>query len=188
MFIRRFTHACFLLLRRASYAPACVAKFNAILLAGPLSYTTHGVPPSLSWHLADVYLAELASSLLTPAPSPASGGAADPSAPTTFVPALLEPFVRAALHTNHATTFKRLVEACLTPAVGALTAETDGEGGLEGLRQLEARAAVRASVMRMVWRESGAESCRPEKRRSVLIWWKDQGGGEDDDDDEVVEE
>jgi hypothetical protein len=173
MFIRRFTHACFLLLRRASYAPACVVKFNAILLAGPLSYTRQGVPPSLSWHLADIYLAEFATSLQTPTPPPAG----EASEPTTFVPALFEPFVRAGLHTNHATTFKRLVDSALTPLVGALA----GEGtGLDGLKALDEGDAVRNAVMQMVWRESGKESCRPEKRRSVLIWWKDQGGGEDD--------
>lgn len=175
MFIRRFTHACFLLLRRASYAPSCVDKFNSILLTGPLSFTRQGVPPSLSWHLADIFLAEFATSLQTPPPPPVAGSATEP---TTFIPRLFEPFVAAALHTNHATTFKRLVDSALTPLVDAL----DGEGtdGLAGLKAVDGRDAVRSAVMQMIWRESGKESCRPEKRRSVLIWWKDQGGGEDD--------
>lgn len=125
--------------------------------------------------MADIYLTELASSLLTPTPPPTPT-----SSPSVFVPGLFKPFVTAALHTNHATTFKRLLESSLSPLVEAL----DGQGeGLEGLKALEDTDAVRAQVMKMVRDQSGAETCRPEKRRSVLIWWREQGGGEDEEDE-----
>lgn len=101
----------------------------------PFSPTDPKVPPSLAYHLADIYLEELNKALTNP-PSTSPLELPPPPAPLAT---LLAPFFTLAARTPNNVTFQRVQAALLDPVLAALEAAArvgdsgggDGDGGEE---------------------------------------------------------
>ncbi|KAI0347723.1 Nop52-domain-containing protein [Trametopsis cervina] len=117
MLIRRFTNAAFRLLMRESWpAPLC-AQYTDILTArgGPLCPDDIKVPPSLAYHLADIYLEELDKAFASseqPSPAPLS--------------LVMDPFFSLAARTGTKTVVQRVQSAVLDPLFSALDEHNNG--------------------------------------------------------------
>ncbi|KAI0782347.1 ribosomal RNA processing protein [Irpex lacteus] len=113
MLIRRFTNASFRLLERESWDSALLEEYNSILSdrGGPLCPDDVKVPPSLPYHLADIYLEELdkalnaSTSQESPTPAPLS--------------TLLDPFISLAAGARAKLTVQRIESALLAPLFDA---------------------------------------------------------------------
>ncbi|KAF8913119.1 ribosomal RNA processing protein [Gymnopilus junonius] len=115
MLIRRFVNATFQLLIRVKWDKKACIEYNQILTneGGPLCTSDIRVPSSLSYHIADIYIAELDKAL---------GSASNtPAAPLAT---LLDPFILLAARTHTSVTYKRIQSALVDPLFNAFVSES----------------------------------------------------------------
>ncbi|VDC01952.1 unnamed protein product [Peniophora sp. CBMAI 1063] len=145
MLIRRYVNASFRLLARGGWEAADVEAYNAILMrqGGPLCPTDPRVPPSLAYHLCDIYLEELEKVLRRQT----SEEDEDEDRNLAPLPDLLSPFVSLAARTPTKATVQRIQDTVLSPLLSALASslspsspthsdsEEDNEGGRRAKRR-----------------------------------------------------
>lgn len=125
MLLRRFVNASFRLLIRNEWDDAVCREYNSILTdrGGPLCPSDTKVPPSLAYHLADIYLEELNKALTN---SPSSSPLESPPSPAPLS-TLLSPFFTLAARTSNNTTYQRIQSALLDPIFAALKVAAQAE-------------------------------------------------------------
>jgi len=113
LLVRRYTNASFRLLIRAHWDASACDTYNDILSGegGPLSPNDSKIPPSLAYHLADIYLEELNKAL-----------SSSPESETEAIPLItvLSPFLDLLAKTPSNITFKRVETALFGPLLSAL--------------------------------------------------------------------
>ncbi|KZV76929.1 Nop52-domain-containing protein [Peniophora sp. CONT] len=207
MLIRRYVNASFQLLARAGWEVADVEAYNEILTrqGGPLCPTDPRVPPSLAYHICDIYLAEL-EKVLASASSSEEEEEADEDRNLAPLPVLLSPFVSLAARTPTKATVQRVQDAVLTPLLSALASslspspaqsdeDEDGRrakrrrvdddeygdivrGSCTGVGEGAGSTGARAlhgSVMKLVWDTATKEDARDANRRRLYAFWKQNG-------------
>ncbi|KAI0036589.1 Nop52-domain-containing protein [Vararia minispora EC-137] len=115
MLIRRYVNASFRLLMRAGWSLGTIDEYNKILVrqGGPLCPTHTRVPPSLAYHLCDIYLEELEKVLA----DLSNQNATPPSVP---LGRLLDPFLTLAARTTANPTVRRIISVVLEPLIESL--------------------------------------------------------------------
>ncbi|KAL4252472.1 RRP1 family protein [Abortiporus biennis] len=210
MLVRRFVNATFRLLMRNNWKSSACKDYISIIShrGGPLCPDDARLPPSLIYHIADIYLEELDKALGNPpteSPLPA---------PLT---ALLSPFFTLAARTTNNITFQRIQSSVLDPLFVAFgSPDEDEEDEDEPRSRKRPRLSVvtydnlvsnscstdpkregaletgqlRKILLRRMFDIASEQDSRDSNRRKLYAIWKSNWDDEeegDDDDSKVVD-
>ncbi|KAG8933482.1 hypothetical protein FRC02_011771 [Tulasnella sp. 418] len=195
MLVRRFVNGSFRLLMSTDWEAKYVDEYNVIMdgSGGPLSYGDRRVPPSISYHLADIYLEELDKVL------------ADTSSRDTPVIKLLSPFTILASRTSNNATYTRLQNDLFEPLLSALSSsKSDDEprpkrqrlivptpptysniiSKAEVTNESSAPVEMKKALLRHIFEVASKEDSREANRKKLYSMWKnhkDDSGNLDSD-------
>ncbi|KAI0697576.1 Nop52-domain-containing protein [Cytidiella melzeri] len=205
MLIRRFTNASFRLLLRENWDSALSAEYNAILTdhGGPLCPEDVKVPPSIPYHLADIYLEELDKAVLA-----LSSSSSASSPPPTPLSTLLHPFFALAARTSTKMTVQRIESALLEPLFDALDSSSHTEQDEDNENDNEDRArkrlrlsgpafphiisnaclasegalsagALQKGLLKRLFEVASEEQTKDANRRKMYKFWKTRAGDDE---------
>ncbi|KAI9512493.1 Nop52-domain-containing protein [Russula earlei] len=197
MLIRRFVNASFRLLMRCDWDFGSLQTYNDILIrkGGPLCPDDNRVPPSLKYHLADVYLEELEKVLAW------DSEATDERPPRAPLDAVIAPFLTVLARTSSNHTFERVMSAVLEPLIQSLASPGAAEPPSKKRRRLLGdelsyiadnscisssstvdKSSLHRALLNHVFSVASEQDTRDWNRRRLYKFWK--SNLEDDHDDD----
>jgi len=179
MLVRRFVNACFCLLIRHDWSPLLCGEHNSILrsVGGPLCPSDPGVAPGLSYHLSEIWLAELDKACAT-----STAPVARKPVPLGLV---LGPFLTLAAETPNKVTYRQIQAHLLDPLLAALSypSESDKRSDLSTTKdnfpnllanscvspsdEPSDRSELRKDVMEYIFEVASREDSRDSNRRKL---------------------
>ncbi|KAI5474876.1 hypothetical protein MNV49_002320 [Pseudohyphozyma bogoriensis] len=186
MLIRRFVHVAFLLLAREGWDAKAVEEYNEILTGpgGPLHVLDSRIPHSIAYHLADIYVDEIESSISTPLVTL-------PSPPSTIpLLSLLAPFYTTLSLAPSSTLFTRVSSNVFVPLLEASLTKPEPEGKkrkfaseivkptFDGVfeKSEEEREEVGKKVLERLFEVGGGKETNEVNRRRLYVLYKEWAG------------
>lgn len=203
MLIRRYVNASFRLLAKAEWENEWVDKYNAVLTCtgAPISLDNGRVPPSLAYHLCDIYVEELNKVLFA-----AIEVTDQPHTPIPLA-RLLQPFVTLASRTPSNHTLERVRTAVFEPLLHSFASPTptglysgDNLSGDAVYTILGCNAclwdpnaegrigqtALHLGLLKLVFDTACDPDSRDSNRRKLYAFWKENVLDDDDDGERVT--
>lgn len=187
--MRRFLHAGLKLLALHAYPPILVQRFNAVMRGteGPLSSNNVHVPDSITYHVCDIYLDELETSIAEMEDTDA----------TVPMLELLSPFMELAATSQSKRVFDRVMTNVLTPFLEECDKRASPSGHDCKRRRIESEASEpryntifshvqveadeddedntmvslhKQALQRIVAAASGSDTYAPSRRKLYDLW------------------
>ncbi|KAI0318993.1 ribosomal RNA processing protein [Amylostereum chailletii] len=202
MLIRRYVNASFRLLKKENWNVKFCQRYNDILTrqGGPLCPTDNRVPPSLAYHLCDIYLEELNKII---------ENAEEESSLPAPLTTLVSPFITLAARTPSNHTFGRVRSTVMDPLFDALVPPRDETPPSQKKRRLLdvglSRLAVnsclsfpetegpmdvtrlRKGLLKSMFAIASDSETRDSNRRKLYGFWRQYAEEDDDDSDRPID-